>query len=56
MHIIKLIELINLGLIRDYGYYNQYMTVEEYKAYSGVDISRCAHANTIIQGMYDSNK
>ena len=29
MHIIKLIELINLALIRDYGYYNQYMTVEE---------------------------
>lgn len=56
MNIIALIELINLALIRDYGYYNQYMTVEEYKAHSGIDISRCAHANTIIQGMYDSNK
>ena len=56
MNIIALIELINLGLIRDYGYYIQYMTVEQYKDHSGVDISRCAYANTIIQGIYDSNK
>lgn len=56
MNIIALIELINLALIRDYGFYNQYMTVEQYTAHSGIDISRCAHANTIIQGMYESNQ
>lgn len=56
MHIIKLIELINLALIREYGYYNQYMTVEEYKVHSGIDITQCAHANSVIQGMYDSNQ
>ncbi len=55
MNIIALIELINLALIRDYGFYNQYMTVEQYTAHSGIDISRCAYANTIIQGMYESN-
>ena len=56
MNIITLIELINLALIRDYGFLTAYMSVEEYKAHSGIDISRCAHANTIIQGMYESNQ
>jgi len=56
MHIIQVIELINLGLIKDYGYYNQYMTIEEYELHSGINITQCAHANTVIQGMYDSNK